>query len=198
LAPQAIARMAQEQILSVSGKSGLFKLVGQMKNGIIVESIVDGKRFPVHGSAKVSALEEISIYTDTDEVPLREVFKAIHKKESGKQTINHKESDAKIKSLFEEVLPEYDRERVYASDMAKVVRWYNLLIEHDAFDPNDEVAAEDAAVDETEKKETKAAPKKTAKKPAVAKAGSKSAPKKPSGGGKITAPRKAGGTQRGS
>jgi len=131
----------------------------------------------------VSALEEISIYTDTDEVPLREVFKAIHKKESGKQTINHKESDAKIKSLFEEVLPEYDRERVYASDMAKVV---------------DEVAAEDAAVDETEKKETKAAPKKTAKKPAVAKAGSKSAPKKPSGGGKITAPRKAGGTQRGS
>lgn len=169
-----------------------------MKNGIIVESIVDGKRFPVHGSAKVSALEEISIYTDTDEVALREVFKAIHKKEGGKQTISHKESDAKIKVLFEEVLPEYDRERVYSSDMAKVVRWYNLLIAHDAFDPNDEVVEEDGASDGAEKKDAKAAPKKAAKKPSSAKAGSKSASKKPAGGGKVTAPRKAGGTQRGS
>ncbi|MEQ9186834.1 MAG: DUF5606 domain-containing protein [Cryomorphaceae bacterium] len=190
--------MAQEQILSVSGKSGLYRLVGQMKNGIIVESIVDGKRFPVHGSAKVSALEEISIYTETEEVALREVFKAIHKKEGGKQTISHKESGDKIKALFEEIIPDYDKERVYASDMAKVVRWYNILIEHDAFDPNDEPSDEEVDSAEGEKKETKPAAKKATKKPAASKAGAKSAPKKPTGGGKVTAPRKAGGTQRGS
>jgi hypothetical protein len=76
--------MALEEILSVSGKPGLYRLVGQMKNGIIVEGIADGKRFPVHGSAKVSALEEISIYTDEEEVPLKDIFKNIFEKQGGK------------------------------------------------------------------------------------------------------------------
>ena len=191
--------MALEQILSVSGKSGLFRLVGQMKNGIIVEAIADGKRFPVHGSAKVSALEEISIYTDTEEVPLKDVFKAIFDKEGGKQVLSAKASNNDIKAYFETVLPNYDRDRVYVSDMGKVVRWYNLLIEHKAYDPSEPEEEVKESVEEStkEKKEKKAPAKKTAAKKSTA-AGKKAAPKKPAGGGKIATPRKAGGTQRGS
>ena len=193
--------MALEQILSVSGKSGLYKLVGQMKNGIIVESIGDDKRFPVHGSAKVSALEEISIYTETEEVPLNDVFKKIYDKEKGKQVLSHKEDAKKVKSYFESILPDYDKDRVYASDMAKVLRWYNILIEFDAYDPNEaeeaEVVEESKSEESDTKKEgTKTTAKKTAaKKKAAPKA--KAAPKK-SASTKVSTPRKAGGTQRGS
>ena len=187
--------MALEQILSVSGKSGLFRLVGQMKNGIIVESIADGKRFPVHGAAKVSALEEISIYTDEEEIALKDVFKAIYEKEGGKQTVSAKESNDKIKALFEEVVPNYDKERVYTSDMVKVVRWYNELIENEAYDPNAEEESSDEeggdAAAEAKATKTKAPKKPSTKGPA------KSAGKKPTTGGKVTAPRKSGGAQRG-
>lgn len=176
--------MAFEHILSVSGKSGLFRLVGQMKNGIIVESIEDGKRFPVHGSAKVSALDEISIYTMEEEMPLKDVFKKIYEKQNGKQAISHKEDNNKIKAFFKEVLPEYDPERVYVSDMIKVVKWYNLLIEFKAYDPNEKEEVKEqeqeekagakkgkkAKKEDTEvKEEAKEAPKKAAKKPAAKK-----------------------------
>jgi len=202
LAHHLTRSMALEQILSVSGKSGLYKLVGQMKNGIIVESIGDGKRFPVHGSAKVSALEEISIYTETEEVPLKDVFKKIYDKEKGKQGISHKEDSKKVKAYFETILPDYDKERVYASDMAKVIRWYNMLIENNAYDPNeaeDAEAAEESKAEDTESKKEGA--KSTAKKAAAKKKAdapkAKAAPKK-AASTKISTPRKAGGTQRGS
>ena len=148
--------MAFETILSVAGKPGLYRLVGQMKAGIIVESIEDGKRFPIHGSSKVSALEEISIYTETEEVPLKEVFKTIYEKTDGKQALSHKEDNAKIKAFFEEILPEYDKDRVYVSDMGKVIKWFNLLMEHDAFDPNEtteDAESEEAATDDTQESE---------------------------------------------
>lgn len=170
--------MAFEQILSVSGKSGLFRLVGQMKNGIIVESISDGKRFPVHGSSKVSALEEISIYTESEEVPLKEVFTKMYEKESGKPALDPKEGNDKVRAYFEDVLPDYDKERVYISDMVKVVRWYNELVSHNAFDPNEkkedevaqetEVEAKEKAT--TEEKGAKKESKKAEKKPAAKKA----------------------------
>jgi hypothetical protein len=170
--------MAFEQILSVSGKSGLFRLVGQMKNGIIVESISDGKRFPVHGSSKVSALEEISIYTESEEVPLKEVFTKMYEKESGKSALDPKEGNDKVRAYFEDVLPDYDKERVYISDMVKVVRWYNELVSHNAFDPNEkkedevaqetEVEAKEKAT--TEEKGAKKESKKAEKKPAAKKA----------------------------
>lgn len=165
--------MALKTILSVSGKPGLYRLVGQMKAGIIVESIEDGKRFPVHGSSKVSALEEISIYTEDEEVPLKEVFKTMYELSEGKQALSHKEDNAKIKAFFEKVLPNYDRDRVYVSDMGKVIKWYNSLIEHDAYDPN----AEDAAAEETkeEVQEAEVIEETPAKKPAA----KKSAAKKP-------------------
>lgn len=207
--------MSLEKILSVSGKSGLYRLVGQMKNGIIVEAIADGKRFPVHGSSKVSALEEISIYTHEEEVPLRQVFKSIFEKEGGKPGPDHKDN-AEVKKYFATILPNYDSDRVYVSDMVKVLKWYNLLVENKAYDPADDVEevaekeetkgkgkskskAKDEAEETTEAKPKKAAAKKsTAKKPASGLA-TKAAPKgKAAGGGKVATPRKAGGTQRGS
>lgn len=162
--------MALETILSVSGKPGLYRLVGQMKAGIIVESIEDGKRFPVHGSSKVSALEEISIYTEDEEVPLKEVFKTMYELSEGKQALSHKEDNAKIKAFFEKVLPNYDRDRVYVSDMGKVIKWYNSLIEHNAYDPNAEVAAEETKEEVQEAEVVEEAP---AKKPAAKKAAAK-------------------------
>jgi len=170
--------MAFEQILSVSGKSGLFRLVGHMKNGIIVEALSDGKRFPIHGSSKVSALEEISIYTEEEEVPLKEVFTKIFEKEEGKQAISHKSDKAEIKAYFASILPDYDEDRVYVSDMVKVVQWYNVLIENNAFDPNEVEETEEgegAEKAEAVKKEKKAAPKKTTAPKSAAKASSKAA-----------------------
>lgn len=142
--------MGLENLLSISGKSGLFRLVGQMKNGIIVESLEDGKRFPVHGSAKVSALEEISIYTEEEEIPLKDVFDRIYEKMNGEKAMSHKDDKNKIKALFEEVVPEYDAERVYVSDMVKVVKWYNELIEFTDYDPNAEPEESDDKADEAE------------------------------------------------
>lgn len=164
--------MALETILSVAGKPGLYRLVGQMKAGIIVESIEDGKRFPVHGSSKVSALEEISIYTDEAEVPLKEVFKTMYEMSEGKQAISHKEDNAKIKAFFEKVLPDYDRDRVYVSDMGKVIKWYNSLIEHADYKPEEDKAEEETAAEAEEVQEAEVveeAPK-PKKKPAAKKA----------------------------
>jgi hypothetical protein len=192
--------MALEEILSVSGKPGLYRLVGQMKNGIIVEGIADGKRFPVHGSAKVSALEEISIYTDEEEVPLKDIFKNIFEKQGGKAGPDHKGDQKEVKKFFETILPNYDKERVYISDMAKVVKWYNILIENNAYDPKEaEEEKKEAETEESESKEAKpkkSTAKKAAAKPATKKAAPKAAAKAKSAGG--AAPRKAGGSQRGS
>lgn len=188
--------MAFEQILSISGKSGLFRLVGQMKNGIIVEAIADGKRFPVHGASKVSALEEISIYTETEEVPLKDVFTRMYEKEDGKQAIDPKEGNDKVKAYFESILPEYDKDRVYPSDMVKVVRWYNELIEHKAFDPNEDKEEESKEEGAEEKKKTSAKEAKkesTAKKKAAPKTAGKASSKSKGGG----ASAKTTGSQRG-
>lgn len=165
--------MALENILSVAGKPGLYRLLGQMKAGIIVESIEDGKRFPIHGASKVSALEEISIYTDSEEVPLKEVFKKMFEKMNGKPALSHKEDSKKIKAFFESILPDYDKDRVYVSDMAKVVKWYNSLIENNAFDPSAEMEATTEAAEEIqEDKALEEAPKpKKTKKPKAEKTG---------------------------
>lgn len=114
-------------IISIAGKPGLYKVVGQGKNNVIVESLTDSKRFPAHASSRISALEDISIYTEDEDKPLKDVFSAIYKKENGKATISHKESQNKLTNYLEEVLPNYDKERVYASDVKKVFQWYNLL-----------------------------------------------------------------------
>src|SRR5690554_3760992 len=116
-------------ILAISGQQGLFKLVAESKNNIIVESLETGKRMPAYSTSKISALEDIAIYTDTADIPLKDVFKAIAEKENGGAALSHKETASRLKSYFMEVLPEYDRDRVYVSDIKKVLLWYNILQE---------------------------------------------------------------------
>ena len=117
-----------KEILSISGKPGLQKLVSNSSNALIVESLIDGKRFPAYSNAKIIALEDISIYPETEDMPLKDVFKRMYDKEEGKQALSHKESNDKIVSYFSEIVPEYDKDRVYTSDMKKIIQWYNLLI----------------------------------------------------------------------
>ena len=108
-------------ILSISGQPGLFKLVAETKNSIIVESLVNGKRMPAYSTSKISTLSDISIFTESGEILLTDLFLKI--KESGK-SVPTKASANEIKAFFEEVLPEYDKDRVYISDMKKVIQWY--------------------------------------------------------------------------
>lgn len=115
------------KILSISGKPDLFKHIAQSKNGIVVESLIDGKRINAFASMRVSALHEIAIYTEGEDMPLEDVFKRIFKKEDGGQAIDHKVSNKELKKYFEEVLPEYDKDRVYVSDIKRLIKWYNLL-----------------------------------------------------------------------
>lgn len=114
-------------ILSISGQSGLFKMVAESKNNIIIESLETLKRMPVHSTSKVSALEDIAIYTENGDVPLKDILKAISDKENGGPTISPKASANELKAYFEKVVPEYDKDRVYVSDIKKVLLWYNTL-----------------------------------------------------------------------
>ncbi len=138
-------------ILAVSGHQGLFKHIAESKNNIIVESLETGKRMPVYSSSKVSALEDIAIYTNTADVPLKEVFKAISDKENGGKTISHKSSANEMKKYFEEVLPEYDKDRVYVSDIKKVFLWYNILQEKEMLDFTEEEETEEQEEKQEEK-----------------------------------------------
>ncbi len=119
--------MSLEKILSISGKPGLYELKSQTRTGFLAESLLDGKKISVSGRHNVSLLSEIAIYTLTEEVPLKNVFIKISEKENGGPAINHKSSKDELEEYFFEVLPDYDEDRVYASDIKKVVQWYNLL-----------------------------------------------------------------------
>ncbi len=120
--------MEFSKIISVAGKPGLFHAISQTKSGFIVESLVDKKRFPIPSTNNVSLLENIAIYTYEEEVPLLTVFKTIYEKTEGKETISHKESSQKLIAYFSEILPDFDEERVYTSNIKKVIQWYNLLV----------------------------------------------------------------------
>jgi len=139
--------MKLDKVMSISGKPGLYELKAQTRGGFVAESMLDGKKITVNLRHNVSLLSEIAIYTYTEEIPLREVFQKIKEKENGGEAINHKESKAKLEDYFREVLPEYDEDRVYASDIKKIVQWYNLLIEkgYDDFS-----APEEKSIDEEE------------------------------------------------
>ncbi|MCK5137665.1 MAG: DUF5606 domain-containing protein [Bacteroidales bacterium] len=120
-----------KDILSISGKGGLFRLIAQARNGIVVESIEDSKRHVAPATARVSSLEDIAIFTQEEEVPLADIFMMIHDKTGGKETISHKVSAAELMDYFKELVPDYDEERVYISDIKKVYQWYNQLRSHD-------------------------------------------------------------------
>ena len=118
-----------KSILSISGKPGLFKLVSGAKNMIIVESLVDGKRFPSHQHDKVISLADIAMYTETTEVPLREVLEKVKALENGAEaSVDPKAEPAVLREWFAKVLPDFDRDRVYPTDIKKLVQWYNLLV----------------------------------------------------------------------
>jgi hypothetical protein len=116
-------------IISVSGMPGLYKVVGQMKNGVIAESLNDKKRVPIHAHQQISSLEDISMFTTGDNKPVSDILKAIFEKEKGGKCIDYKADEKQIITYFESVLPDYDKERVYASNMRKLFNWYNLLQE---------------------------------------------------------------------
>ena len=120
--------MELKEILAISGQPGLYKFVAQSTRGVIVESLVDGKRMNAASNSKVSALTEISIFTEGEDIPLAEVFTKIYEHTNGQPAISHKEEPARLKAFFAEVLPDYDRDRVHASDMKKVFSWFNTLL----------------------------------------------------------------------
>ena len=139
--------MEFNKIISVTGKPGLYEILSQTKTGVIVKSIVDGKRFPITATHNVSLLENIAIYTYEEEVPLAQVLKNIADKEDGKEAISHKESANKLTTYFGEVLPGFDEERVYASNIKKVIQWYNILAKGD-FDFSTLVETEETTTEE--------------------------------------------------
>jgi hypothetical protein len=137
-----------ERILTVSGKPGLFQLLSQGRNMFIVESVdATKKRMPVYNSDKVVMLDDIAIYTDTEEVPLRDVFAKIYEKENGVIQLDIKASTPEeLVEYFESVMPDYDRERVYLTHIKKIYSWYNILVANGVVDfvSKDEEAAEAA------------------------------------------------------
>ena len=152
-----------KDLMSISGKSGLFRYLAQARNGVVVESLADSKRHIAPATARVSSLEDIAIFTTGEEVPLSDVFMKIHEKEDGGAAPDQKalSSDA-LKSYFAELLPEYDEERVYLSDIKKVVAWYNQLHELELLEVVDkeeeeEEKEEDKPVEEKPEKGNEAA-----------------------------------------
>jgi hypothetical protein len=131
-------------IIAVSGYSGLFKVVAQAKNGVIVENLSDKKRMPAYSNYKISALEEISMFTSSEDVALAQVFQNIYDKEKGKKCIDAKSSAPELVAYLAQVFPDFDRERVHNSDIKKLFTWYNILHE-----------TENLKVKEEEKKDTK-------------------------------------------
>jgi hypothetical protein len=137
------------KILSISGKPGLYKMVGEAKNKIIVESLIDGKRHPAFSHDKISSLKEISIYTNEEDIPLEDVLKNIYKVMEGKPVEHPKKiSSADIKKLFEKALPNYDKDAVYVSNMKSIFSWYNILLENNLIDL--EIKKEESEINDSE------------------------------------------------
>lgn len=127
--------MSLDKILAISGKPGLYEIVTQTRTGAVVESLIDKKRLTVGAHSNISILSEIAIYTLTEEVPLKDVLKKVKDKENGQQTsISHKDGKDALEEYFFDVLPDYDEDRVYASDIKKVIQWYNILHKNNLLD----------------------------------------------------------------
>jgi hypothetical protein len=129
--------MKLSDILTISGKPGLYKIVAQSPGRVIVETVEDGKRMPVFMRHNFSILSDISIFTEDGDVPLGDVFKAIYELEDGKGTLNHKSDEKELEAKMLEVVPSYDKEEVRHADMRKIFKWYNLLIANKLWTPSD-------------------------------------------------------------
>ena len=134
--------MDLSKILSISGKPGLFTLISQAKSGALIESLLDGKRQTAFANAKISSLQDISIFTIDEDIPLVKVFQEIYKKEDGKDCIDPKSDSKKLIAYMKEIVPNFDSERVYVSDMKKLFTWYNSLNSNGLIDLKEENEAE--------------------------------------------------------
>jgi len=130
--------MDLSKILSIAGKPGLFKVVSQGKNSVIVESLIDSRRTPAFAHEKMSSMEEISVFTTGEDLPLKEVFRTFHTKLEGKPTIDPKSANDALKKFFADMVPDFDRDRVYVSDIKKILSWYNTLLQHGLIDFTEE------------------------------------------------------------
>ncbi len=154
-----------KDILTISGQPGLFKLISQGQNAVIVENLETGKRMPSHANNRISALKDISVFTDTEELPLKDLFTKIFEKENGEQTENPKKmSGDALKAYFAELVPDYDRDRVYVSDMKKAIQWYNQLISKGMLTLEEEEVEEVEEVKEVKEIESKEETSEEAKK----------------------------------
>ncbi len=171
-------------IISISGRAGLYKVIAQGKNSIIVESLTDKKRFPAYATDRISALEDISIYTYEGDKPLKEIFDDIFKKQDGKEAPSHKEDISVLTAYILEIIPDYDDERVYPSDIKKLVQWYNMLLKSGNLKPDVEEADAQHQETEAESDPEKAKAEKAAKKAAPKKKETADAKKKPAASAK--------------
>ena len=156
--------MELKDIMAISGKPGLFKFISQGRNAMIVENLEDKARTSAFATDKISALEDIAIFTANEEEPLKKVFHTIYELEQGKETISHKSAPKELKDYFSKILPEYDEDRVYASDIKKVIQWYNILCRLELLDFSDE-KEEEASVEAGKEDSSGEQKKKTDKKP---------------------------------
>ena len=173
--------MDLKDIFAISGKPGLYKFISQGRNSVmIVENLEDKKRTTAFTTAKISSLKDIAIFTDTEDMALKDVLKAIYEKENGAASIDHKSSGKVLEKYFDEIIPTYDRKRVYASDIKKVVLWYNILQKLELLDfseDNDDKDEKDPEKqDEKQNKNIDKEPKKEPKK--ESQKGPKKEPKK--------------------
>jgi hypothetical protein len=160
--------MILKDILSISGEPGLFKFIAQGKNAIIVEHLETKKRSSAYSSAKVSSLEDIAIFTETEDMPLGKVFDLIYEKGNGGPAIDSKADAVKLKAWFADILPEYSKDKVYTSDIKKLASWYNILHNLNLLvkdepekkaEENDAAAGEEGKAASEPKKKKKATPK---------------------------------------
>lgn len=157
--------MEFEKLIAISGKGSLYKIVSRTNFGLIAEGIEDGKRIPVHASNQVSKLDDISMYAESSEVPLREVFLKIFEKYEGKAADVDGNDNNALKAWMETILPDYDKERVYTSDIKKLAKWYNQLaakgdLKLEDLKPAEEVKAEGEEKEKDKEKEKKEKPEK--------------------------------------
>jgi len=170
--------MNLKDILAISGEGTLFKFIAQGKNAVIVENLETGRRISAGGTAKVSALDEIAIFTTGEDIPLGKVMDMIWEKENGGETISYRLPDSDLKKYFAEALPDFDPDRVYTSDIKKVLHWYNILHKLNLLVKEEEKkeetvpeAGSEPVEEKPEKKKVKKAAEKApaAKKPAAGK-----------------------------
>ena len=170
--------MNLEGIISISGMPGLYKVVGQMKNGVIAESLSDKKRSPIYSHQQISTLEDISMFTTGDNKPVADIMQSIFDKEKGGACIDHKTDEKQIIAYFETILPDYDKERVHPSNMRKLFNWYNALQATGNLKEKEDAGSEEKVKAHTEEKPKKVAAK---VKPDTAKVATSKGVKKTSG-----------------